>query len=91
MTEIFDTHAHYDDEAFEEDRRELLASMPDHGIAKIVNVGAGLASCRSTLELMREYDLSMALSGYIPARQPSWTRLLLPGYDSSVRRKSVWR
>lgn len=67
MTEIFDTHAHYDDEAFEEDRRELLASMPDHGIAKIVNVGAGLASCRSTLELMREYDFIYGAIGVHPS------------------------
>lgn len=67
MTEIFDTHAHYDEEAFEEDRRELLASMPDHGIAKIVNVGAGLASCRSTLELMREYDFIYGAIGVHPS------------------------
>ena len=39
---IFDTHAHYDDEAFEEDREELLTQMIPAGIKAIVNVGACL-------------------------------------------------
>ena len=34
MTEIFDTHAHYDDEAFDEDREALLEALPKNGIAK---------------------------------------------------------
>ena len=39
---IIDSHAHYDDEAFEEDRDNLLKSMPDNGIEKIINVGANI-------------------------------------------------
>ena len=37
---IFETHAHYDDEAFNGDRDELLRSMKENGIETIVNVGA---------------------------------------------------
>ena len=37
---IFETHAHYDDEAFNGDRDELLCSMKENGIETIVNVGA---------------------------------------------------
>ena len=37
---IFESHAHYDDEAFDEDRETLLASMQENGIEYIVNVGA---------------------------------------------------
>ena len=33
---IFETHAHYDDEAFAQDRENLLASMQKHGIGHIV-------------------------------------------------------
>ena len=51
MTQLFDTHAHYDDEAFDGDREELLESLPRNGVARVVNVGASLASCRRTLEL----------------------------------------
>ena len=51
---IFDTHAHYDDEAFAEDRGELLADLPKQGIKRIVNVGASLASCKKTIEFLWE-------------------------------------
>ena len=37
---IFESHAHYDDEQFEEDRTELLNSMQENGIGTIINVGA---------------------------------------------------
>lgn len=66
MTVIFDTHAHYDDKAFDEDREELLASLPGHGIAKVVNIGSGLASCRSTIELMQRYDFVYGAIGVHP-------------------------
>ena len=36
---IFETHAHYDDEAFAQDRENLLASMQEHGIGYIVMHG----------------------------------------------------
>ena len=39
---IFDTHAHYDDEAFEEDREALLESLKDGGIGAVMNVAASL-------------------------------------------------
>ena len=39
MTAIFDTHAHYDDDAFNEDREQLLAALPEQGIARVVDVG----------------------------------------------------
>ena len=45
---IFDTHAHYDDEAFDEDRDELLKSMQSGGIGRIVNVGASLRGVQAT-------------------------------------------
>ena len=35
MNLLFDTHAHYDDEAFDPDREELLASMPENGVGLI--------------------------------------------------------
>ena len=52
---IFDTHAHYDDEAFQEDRDELLNSLSTHGIEAVVNVGASIQTTKNTLELMKKY------------------------------------
>ena len=42
---IFDTHAHYDDEQFNEDRVELLNSMEEQGVGTIINVSATYNSC----------------------------------------------
>lgn len=67
MTAIFDTHTHYDDEAFDEDREELLAALPTQGIARIVNVGAGIDSCRKTLEMMDRYDYVYGAIGVHPS------------------------
>ena len=37
---IFESHAHYDDEAFDEDRKELLDALPAQGISRVINVCA---------------------------------------------------
>lgn len=63
---IFDTHAHYDDEAFDEDRDELLSSMKEQGIAKIVNIGSSFDANEHTLELVRQYDFMKAAFGIHP-------------------------
>lgn len=67
MTPIFDTHAHYDDEVFDEDRDALLAELPENGIARVVNVGASLASCGRTIELMNRYDYIYGAIGVHPS------------------------
>lgn len=63
---IFDTHAHYDDEAFDADRKELLLGMKEHGIGTIVNVGADIESCRRTLALAKEYPFIYGALGVHP-------------------------
>ena len=64
---IFDTHAHYDDERFDEDRDALLKSMKDAGIGNIVNIGANMASSKRSLELASEYDFMYAAVGVHPS------------------------
>ena len=54
---IFETHAHYDDEKFDEDRAELLSSMQENGIGRIINVSANLESLENTRKLMEEAHL----------------------------------
>ena len=63
---IFETHAHYDDEAFEQDREALLNSMEAHGIGHIVNACASIESLKATEELMENIPLSMAPFGIQP-------------------------
>ena len=56
MSGIFDSHTHYDDAAFDEDREELLSSLSSNGIQYVVNVGASIESCRKTVEMVEKYD-----------------------------------
>jgi len=67
MTDLFDTHAHYDDEAFDGDREELLEELPRKGIARVVNVGASLAFCKRTIELAERYEFIYAALGVHPS------------------------
>ena len=52
---IFDTHAHYDDKAFDSDRDSLMRQLPGGGIGYVVNVSASLASVKSTVALTEQY------------------------------------
>lgn len=64
---IFETHAHYDDEQFHDDREELLAKMTSSGIGRIINVGASIASTKATLRLAERYDFIYAAVGVHPS------------------------
>lgn len=64
---IIDTHAHYDDEAFDEDRDILLKEMSKNGIGLIVNMGASLRGCRDTIALTEQYDFIYGGIGVHPS------------------------
>ena len=64
---IFETHAHYDDEAFDEDRDSLLTSMPDNGIGAIANVTADYNSIDATYKLSQKYDFVYGTVGVHPS------------------------
>lgn len=64
---IIDSHAHYDDEAFEEDRDNLLQSMQSNGIEKIINVGANIKGSRASIALSEQYPFIYAVVGVHPS------------------------
>lgn len=64
---IFDSHAHYDDEVFDGDREQLLTSFKEHGIGRVINVGASLESCKITLQLIRQYPFIYGAMGVHPS------------------------
>ena len=64
---IIDSHAHYDDEAFEEDRNNLLQSMQSNGIEKIINVGANIKGSRASIALSEQYPFIYAAGGVHPS------------------------
>ncbi len=63
---IFDTHAHYDDEQFDEDREELLNSMQTHGVEAVTNIGSSLAASRRTIGLTEQYPFVYGAIGVHP-------------------------
>ena len=63
---IFDTHAHYDDDAFDEDRDVLLSGMREQNVEYIVNVGASMASSERSIKLAEKYPFVYAAVGVHP-------------------------
>ena len=63
---IIDTHAHYDDKAFDDDRDELISSLPSHGVIYAVNVGASFAGARDSVRLAEKYPHIYAACGIHP-------------------------
>ena len=64
---IFETHAHYDDERFDEDREETIARVRAGGVSPIINVGASIESTRTTLALADNHDFIYAAAGVHPS------------------------
>ncbi len=63
---IFDSHAHYNDEKFEECRDELLGTLPQYGVCGVINCGCSIESSKSALALADKYDYFYAAVGIHP-------------------------
>ncbi len=63
---IFDTHAHYDDEAYEEDREDILKLIRQDGVGLVTDVGATIASTKKAVALSEQYDFIYAAVGMHP-------------------------
>lgn len=64
---IFETHAHYDDDAFDEDRDLLLMDMNSKGIDYIVNIGCSMNNSREIIEFVKKYDFLYGTVGVHPS------------------------
>lgn len=63
---LFDTHAHYDDEAFDADREALLAAMPEKNVGLIVNPGCTVETSRQAVALAEQFPYVYAAVGIHP-------------------------
>ena len=52
---LFDTHAHYDDEAFDTDRDALLTALPQRGVGLVLNPGCDVESSRKAVTYAAAY------------------------------------
>ncbi len=63
---IYETHTHFDDKAFDEDRDEAIKKAMDAGVGRFVNVGASMESSRTSMELAHTYPFFLAAVGVHP-------------------------
>ncbi len=74
LTNIFDTHAHYDDEKFDGDREAVLSSLPSKGVHAVLNAACDMESCKTSIQLSQAYDFVYASVGVHPHSAESFTK-----------------
>lgn len=86
---IFDTHAHYDDEQFQEDRDEILMSMVEGGIGTIINAAASVQSWDRILELTEKYPFLYGSVGVHPDDVGALDEEKMSRMEELVRREKI--
>ena len=84
---IFDTHAHYDDDAFDEDRDTLLGEIFSSGICCITDVGASVKSSKSAVALSKKWPQIYAAVGVHPDSTYLRQRKILRRCEALHRKK----
>lgn len=67
---IFESHAHYESEKYDEDRDQLLSSMKENGIEYVVNVGSSIHTSAQSIQLAEQYEHVYAAIGVHPSDVP---------------------
>ena len=82
---LFDTHAHLDDRAFNEDREALLQELPQQGLSLVMNPGCSLRSSENADALSKQYDYIYAAVGSHPDAADEVNEAVLEQYRQLVR------
>ena len=64
---IFDTHAHYDDFKFDEDRATILSELTGNGVELVINCGCDLKSCKKSIDICDSFDYFYCALGIHPS------------------------
>lgn len=86
---LFDTHAHYDDPAFDADRAALLEALPGRGVAHVVNMGCDPASSRTAIGLTEKYPWIHAAVGLHPENAGQFSDAVLAEIRELARHPRV--
>lgn len=86
---IFETHAHYDDEAFIDDRDAVLKRVVDSGVTYIMNVGSNMESTEETLELARTYPFIYGAAGVHPSEADELNEVLFARLREIVKEEKI--
>lgn len=87
--EFFDSHAHYNDERFEENRDELIKEIYSEGITKIVNAGYSLESSKKAIEIADNYDFMYTIAGISPNDIDDFKEEYLKEIEELAKNKKV--
>ena len=87
--EFFDSHAHYNDEKFKEDRDELIKNIYTEGITRIINAGYSLESSKKALEIAEKYDFMNVIVGISPNDIQGFEKENLQKIESLAKNKKV--
>lgn len=86
---IFDSHAHYDDDAFDADRENLLNSLINNNVKYIVNVSSNYNSIYSTLDLCNSYDFIFGALGIHPSDSGELTEKEFTEIENLLNHKKI--
>ena len=83
---MIDTHTHYDDEAFDEDRDALLSSLKEQGIEMAVNIGANIERTKKTLDLTESYPFLYGAVGVHPSETEELNESLMDWLEEAAKK-----
>ena len=86
---LFDTHAHLNDRAFQEDRDALIAGLPQQGVGLIMNPGCNLEDSRLSGELAEKYPFVYAAVGSHPDSADEVNEEIIEQYRRLCRHEKV--
>lgn len=78
---LIDTHAHLDDERFDQDRDELIRGLPERGVSRVINPGIDIDSSKKCIDLSENYEIIYAGVGFHPHEASK----AAPGYLDVLR------
>ena len=86
---IFDSHAHYDDQKFDEDRETLLASMKENDVGLILNASDTIKTSKASIHLANKYEFIYAAVGIHPHHAKNVTDDVMREIETLSHEKKV--
>lgn len=86
---IFDTHAHYDSDSFDEDRENVIKELQENGVIGVLNCGADLYGLRKSVELAKEFDMFYAAVGIHPENADEFNEDVVKEIKEFVKNEKV--
>lgn len=86
---IFDTHAHYDSDSFDEDRENVIKELKENGVIGVLNCGSDLYGLRKSVELAKEFDMFYAAVGIHPENADEFNEDIVKEIKEFVKNEKV--